>query len=176
MNKHRSIRLLALMSLLLAASAGAAYAQAAAVTGTVTYRERIALPPTATISVQLQDVSRADAPAEVIAEQTIPSEGKQVPFAYRLEYDPAQIVESHTYAVRARITDGDRLLFINDTAYLVITRGNPVENVEVIVVPVGGTAPTTLPTTGGAGLPWAAMLAAGALLVAAGLGLRRVTA
>lgn len=46
-------------------------ASRATVTGTVTYRERIALPPGATVTVRLQDVSRADAPAEVLAEEMI---------------------------------------------------------------------------------------------------------
>ena len=41
------------------------------VTGSVTYRERIALPPSAVVTVKLLDVSRADAPAELIAEQVI---------------------------------------------------------------------------------------------------------
>src|SRR5258708_34753519 len=41
------------------------------VTGTVTYRQRIALPRQAVVQVQLLDVSKADAPAIVIAEQTI---------------------------------------------------------------------------------------------------------
>ncbi len=38
----------------------------ARVTGTVTYRERIALSPTAVIKVQLVDASRADAPDIVL--------------------------------------------------------------------------------------------------------------
>lgn len=38
----------------------------AAVTGTATYRERIALPPGAVLEVTLEDVSRAGAPAEAI--------------------------------------------------------------------------------------------------------------
>ena len=41
------------------------------VTGSVTYRERIALPPTAVVTVRLVDVSRADAPSVLIAEQVI---------------------------------------------------------------------------------------------------------
>ena len=34
--------------------------------------------------------------------------------------------------------DDGQLLSITDTAYPVITHGNPTEDVEVIVVPVGG--------------------------------------
>ena len=38
----------------------------ASLTGTATYRERIALPPGAVFEATLEDVSRADAPAEVL--------------------------------------------------------------------------------------------------------------
>ena len=95
------------------------------VTGTVGYRERIALPPAATIRVQLVDVSRADAPADVLGEQLIEAAGRQVPFAFEIRYDPARIDERMSYAVQARIEDGGRLLFISDQSYPVITRGAP---------------------------------------------------
>ena len=98
---------------------------AAQVTGSVAYRERIMLVPTAVIRVQLVDVSRADAPAVVLGEQRIEASGKQVPFEFSIAYDPADIDERMTYAVQARIEDGGRLLFINDQSYPVITRGAP---------------------------------------------------
>lgn len=96
---------------------------AATIVGSVTYRERMALPPTAIIKVQLVDVSRADAPAVVLGEQVIEAAGQQVPFAFAIPYDPAMIDERMTYAVQARIEDGGRLLFINDQHYGVITHG-----------------------------------------------------
>ena len=107
-------------------------ASMARVTGTITYRERIALPPTAEITVQLADVSRADAPALVIARQVLPTAGRQVPFAFALEYDAATIQAAHTYAVQVRIEDGGKLLFISDTVHGVITRGRPT-HVDIIV-------------------------------------------
>jgi putative lipoprotein len=85
------------------------------VTGTVTYRERIALPPTAVIKVQLADVSRADAPAIVLGEQVILAAGNQVPFKFEITFDPARIEASHTYAVQARIEDDGKLRFISTT-------------------------------------------------------------
>ena len=94
------------------------------VTGTVTYRERIALDPAADIVVQLLDVSLMDAPSKVLAEQRIKANGKQVPFAYELKVDAARIDPRMRYAVSARITRGDQLLFINDTQYSVLTQGN----------------------------------------------------
>lgn len=93
------------------------------VTGTVTYRERIALDPAADIVVQLLDVSLMDAPSKVLAEQRIKANGKQVPFAYELKVDVARIDPRMRYAVSARITRGEQLLFINDTQYPVLTQG-----------------------------------------------------
>jgi putative lipoprotein len=95
------------------------------VTGTVTYRERVALPPTAVIKVQLVDVSRADAPAIVIGEQITQAAGKQVPFAFVIAFDPARIEANYSYAVQARIEDDGQLRFISDRHYAVITRGAP---------------------------------------------------
>jgi putative lipoprotein len=104
----------------------------AKVTGTVTYRERIALPPTAMIKVQLVDVSRADAPAIVLGEQVTQAAGRQVPFSFEIPFDPARIEASHTYAVQARIEQDGKLRFISDQHYAVITRGAPT-NVDMVL-------------------------------------------
>lgn len=117
-------------------AAGSAGAQAKNVTGTVTYRVRIALVPTAVVKVQLLDVSRADAPATVIAEQTIEPQGKQVPIPFSLGYDPAQIKENMRYVVRAQIMIDGNLAFTSTEAYPVITGGSPTQ-VEILVHPAG---------------------------------------
>ena len=97
----------------------------AAVSGTVTYRERIALTPGASLVVELRDVSLADAAAPLIARQTIANPG-QVPINFKVEYSREDINSRNTYAIQARIIESDdRLAFTNDTAYNVITRGNP---------------------------------------------------
>ncbi len=106
----------------------------AKVTGTVTYRERIALTPNAAVEVKLVDVSRADAPAVTIGEQTIEDPG-QVPIAFEIEYSTADIDDRFTYAVQARITENGQLAFISDTAYHVITRDNPT-HVDMVLVRV----------------------------------------
>lgn len=103
------------------------------VSGTVSYRERLALTDGATLRVELRDVSYADAPAQLIASQTINNPG-QVPVSFRVEYDREDIDPRNTYSVSARITESDgRLAFINDTAYEVITRGNP-SSVDMLLV------------------------------------------
>ena len=110
---------------------------AAKVTGTVTYRERIALPPTAVVTVRLVDVSRADAPAIVLGEQRIESAGRQVPFSFAIPYDPARIDARMSYAVQARIEDGGRLLIVSDRHYPVITRDAP-RHAEMLLKSVAG--------------------------------------
>ena len=107
----------------------------AAVTGSVTYLERIALPDDAVVEVKLLDVSLTDVEAVTISEQTIANLG-QVPIPFELLYDPQDIDPRNTYRVQARITNGGDLIFINTSAFLVLTQGNP-STVEVIVEPVG---------------------------------------
>ena len=93
--------------------------------GTVTYRERIALTPGATLEIELRDVSYADAPAPLIARQTISGPG-QVPIKFKVEYNREDIDSRNRYSVSAQIIESDgRLAFTNDTAYEVITDGNP---------------------------------------------------
>lgn len=106
------------------------------ISGTIAYREQVALPPGAVIKVQLVDVSRADAPAEVLGEQVFEAGGKQVPFPFAISYDPARIQASHSYAVQARIEHDGRLRFITDQHYSVITRGAPTE-VNLVLKAVG---------------------------------------
>lgn len=102
------------------------------VSGTMSYLQRIALPPQANITVQLVDVSQVDAPAELISEQVIAANGQQVPFAFALPYDPATTDPGHIYAVQARIEADGKLLFTTTSAYNVITQGNPT-NLEIVL-------------------------------------------
>ncbi|TPK61800.1 META domain-containing protein [Mesorhizobium sp. B2-4-15] len=87
-----------------------------AVRGEVVYRERIALPPSAVLSVQLADVSLADAPARIIGEQKIKPAG-QVPISFEIKFDPSVIRSQMTYALQARITVDGRLMFISDVRH-----------------------------------------------------------
>ena len=127
--------LLTNLILLLSACAGSSpmpgAGATAVVTGTVTYRERMLLPPDAVIQVSLLDVSLMDVPAKLISRQEIRPE-HAVPVAFSLPYDPEAIDGRMTYAVQARISSGDRLLFITDTSYQVLTRGRP-DHVDLVL-------------------------------------------
>jgi uncharacterized lipoprotein YbaY len=128
--------------LMLTLPAGARAQGDATVAGVVLYRERIALPPGAILKLQLQDVSLADAPAMVLAEQTIEPMGKAPPYAFELAYDASAIDERHSYAVRAEIRDGDQLLFTTTERYAVITQGNPSSGLTIVVRSIGASKPS----------------------------------
>lgn len=116
-------------------SAAVAPAEQATLEGTVWYRQRSALPEGAVVEVSLLDVSRADAPATVLAQtQIVPT--TQVPIAFTLHYDAGQIQPTHSYALQAKILLGDTLLFISTERYSVLTRDAPSSGVQVRVDPV----------------------------------------
>ena len=110
--------LLALMTTVLAACAHTPDNLPGSLDGEVFYLQRIALPPTATLKVTLQDVTRADAPAQVLASQNGPIKG-QVPLPFHLTYDQKQVQPGHTYAVSARIEVDGELLMISTERYTV---------------------------------------------------------
>ena len=93
-------------------------APGAGVSGTATYRERIALPPDAVFEAYLESVPGADAPATVVASTRVPS--PRVPIAFTIAYDPARIDAAQRYVVRGRITVRGQLLFTSDSAHPVL--------------------------------------------------------
>jgi uncharacterized lipoprotein YbaY len=102
------------------------------VSGTVSYREKMALSPDAVINVKLLDVSLADIPAVTLGEQTIKNPGN-VPVSFSITYDPLSIDERHSYAVRAEIRDQGQLIFTTDRNYPVITH-NTGNNTDLMLL------------------------------------------
>jgi putative lipoprotein len=104
----------------------------ASLDGEVFYLQRIALPPTAILSVSLQDISLADAPAKIIDEQRGPVKG-QVPLPFHLSYDPSKIEPNHRYSVNARIEVDGKLLFITTENHAVRLDGSDPQPLKVRV-------------------------------------------
>ena len=105
----------------------------ASVSGTVSYRERIALTDGATLVVELRDTSYTDGLAPLIARQTITSPG-QVPIKFKVEYNREDITSRNSYSISADIIESDgRLAFTNDTACEVMTHGNS-DKVDMLLV------------------------------------------
>lgn len=92
------------------------------VSGQLIYLQRIALPPNAKATVQLLDVSLADAPAKVVAKQVIELENRQIPVPFSLQIGRDKLKPRHSYSLAARIEDGSgRLLWITDSHHGVNT-------------------------------------------------------
>lgn len=103
---------------------------------TVTYRERILLPPGHVLKVRVEDVSLADAPARVLAEHSEALEGRAPPYQSTLGFPASQIDPRHTYAVRAEIRDpAGALRFTTDTRHAVLTHGAPA-SADIVLVAV----------------------------------------
>lgn len=98
--------------------------------GTVTYRERVALPLNAVIEVRILDISKADGPAGVIAETRVPSDGHQVPIHWELRYDPAKLKADRKYSLVGRITVDGILYYAADFE----VPGNPDDAMELMLV------------------------------------------
>ncbi len=106
-----------------------------AITGTVSYRQHVSLPPDAVVVIHLQDVYLQDAPSPFLAEFKTTVGQQKVPIPFNLKYDPAKIDPHHSYVVEASILVHERFRFTNDTSYPVLTKGNPT-NIDMILVPV----------------------------------------
>ncbi len=102
------------------------------ITGTLAYRERVALPADAAIDVKLQDVSQQPAAAKTIGESIFAPNGQQVPIPFQLSYNPADVNPAHTYQVRANISINGKTMFASTTAYPVITKGAPSQVVMML--------------------------------------------
>lgn len=98
-------------------------ASAGLITGTVTYRQRIALPKGAIVVAELFDMSDAKAPARVARSGTT-ADG-QVPLRFQLAYDRSHIDPGRPYALQARIVVDRAVWFVTDRPVPVLTRGNP---------------------------------------------------
>lgn len=103
--------------------------------GKVMYRERIAMPTDAKLTVTLAEVSRADAPAHFIAEQHIDNPGNvPVPFALRYDKSFAEDGQNKAYAVRADIRDGRGRLLWTTTQRHPVELGDEHANTPVTIM------------------------------------------
>ena len=128
-----AIALITALALVVAACVG----ERNAVTGTITFDGDLAIPAGAVLTVELRDVSLQDASSTLIASQTI-EDPERFPIDFAVPYEPDDIDSRATYGLQVRITVQDRLMYVNDTAFDVLTRGNPGRGVDTWVVDVGG--------------------------------------
>ncbi len=115
------------------------------ISGTVAYRERIALPPDAKVIVSLEDVTRSGKSGRFIAQQTIRPTA-QVPVPFSLRYIPAAIDRSHRYAITASILDSQDGVIWTSEEPVAISFNGPEKPIAIVlqraVNPNAAAAPT----------------------------------
>lgn len=103
--------------------------------GTISYLARIALPPDAILTIRIQDIARADAPARVLVEQRYELNGAQIPIPFSATVDRDLIGKKTRLSVSARIEHRGKLRFISDKAYAPLKDGQPVP-LAIVLKPV----------------------------------------
>ncbi len=112
----------------------AASPSAGVLAGTVVYRARIALPPDAVAEVRL-----VDAAGGVVARETIPAAGRQVPLPFALRYAPEAIRTGVAYTLHADIRDGvGRTLWATAAARPVLGGGQEATTIDLVLTPASG--------------------------------------
>lgn len=134
------MRLAACVALAALGAACAGPGGPAQVTGSASYRERMALPEGAALRVTLLDISWVDAPERVIAEREVRPAG-QPPIPFALDVPPGRIERERRYGLRAAIVGADgRTLWATPAAVPVLTQGAPAA-VELWLQRVSAAAP-----------------------------------
>ncbi len=112
-----------------------AQAQSTSVEVTVSYRERIALPPDARLFVKLHDMTPSDAAPFPLATQLYAM--TSVPMTVSLTYDPAMVDAERDYSLTAVLLSGDsqRFLTLRPVEVLRDEANGPVEIVLSMVEP-----------------------------------------
>jgi putative lipoprotein len=127
MAAHFSRRtIIATLAAAAAMPASLALAQTRRLSGTVLYRERIALPPEAALTVRLGVMTGTELGGRLIAEQIVSPAG-QVPIAFAIEFDPAELPADARIGIDASITLADRTLFRTAEAIPLPPSDDPIE-------------------------------------------------
>ncbi len=96
----------------------------ASLTGSIVERDSAYLIPGSVVVVRLEDLSRQDGRADVLAEQRI-ERPSQLPISFRLKYDGGEIDPEHRYVVTASVYAGREMIYMTEIPQNVITDGSP---------------------------------------------------
>jgi len=104
---------------------------------TVTYLEKMMLPPQSTIRAALYDESHELKPA-ISSKAVTTHGGPSVPVELEILYPMDQLDDSHEYVVRAEITDPQgKLLFVTEEPVQVMTNQQEPQKIEIVLKRAG---------------------------------------
>jgi putative lipoprotein len=138
---RRPLATAAIVCMAASAGLGSADASQGTLTGSVSYRERMALPPNAVVEVKLVEAPAESGGTKEIIAQTRIESGGQVPIAYKLEFDRDRLKAERTYALQALISVEGKPWFFASTRYPVT---DALATVDILVQRI-----TTSADTGG---------------------------
>jgi putative lipoprotein len=134
-----AVMLKSLLLLGLIIGASPALAAKVGLSGEVTYRERIALPDTAILKIELIDLAFPDRPRVSVS---APTGAGQVPLAFTLTFDDSMILPQHEYALNAKIVAGT-VSFRNAAPF----RVTPLAQTDPILIVAQSLSPSEQPST-----------------------------
>lgn len=113
------------------------------ITGTVTYRDRSALPRDAILNIELREILSYNNTRPITLTRQSYTAARQ-PIEFNLDYDPTQIDSRRSYVLHANITSGGRQIYAMRQDAPVFGN-NPSQNVQLLVESTA----TTFPSGGG---------------------------
>jgi putative lipoprotein len=131
---HRAAPCLVPLLLSLLASGGCATTpveKMETITGTVTYFQRIAMPPGATVELKLVEVRRGS--NKTIVEKMIGNPA-QVPVSFTLAYNSKKMASDRKYAVQARILVDGKPWYVTQTVNHQMRNGR-IAHADIILQP-----------------------------------------
>ncbi|MEO8464343.1 MAG: YbaY family lipoprotein [Gammaproteobacteria bacterium] len=115
---------------------GALAAGTTRLSGTVTYREKVALPPDAKVEVRLEESTQGTPPVTV-AMQIFDSAGRQVPIPFTLEVNRDVLKGERMYALAATIrSQSGEVLYASTDDETNLSSPNTTARIEIFVHPV----------------------------------------
>ena len=101
------------------------------ITGTITYFQRISMPPGAVVEVKLVEIRKGS--NKTVVEKMISNPG-QVPVSFTLAYDSKETAPDRKYAVQARILVDGKPWYVTQTVNHQI-HGGRIVHADVILQP-----------------------------------------
>ncbi|QHM70162.1 YbaY family lipoprotein [Mixta intestinalis] len=127
------------------------------VSGSVYIRGNFTLPADAALTVTLSDASLSDAPAKVLSQRVVRTEGKPGPYRFVLPFNPADIQPDARILLSAAVTIDNKVVLVTDSVKPAINGGGTQIDLTLVPVPsvavpvmntsnAGATIPSTSPT------------------------------
>jgi putative lipoprotein len=102
------------------------------VSGDIFYRERMVLPPDATVRLRVVRLGPKGAPRPVIAEQSFAAP-RRVPIPFKLECDPQALVADAAHGLEVSISRRGKVEFATVEPAPVLAGGLPTTGLKILV-------------------------------------------